>query len=64
MITAIISRDFVQSQNQYTINGERDKAMDEEHVLDTLVMGGKMFARLSLHVVSNMSHERMPTLLV
>ena len=41
MITAIISLDFVQSQNQYTINGERDKAMDEEHVLDTLVMDGK-----------------------
>ena len=40
MVIAIISRGFVQSQNQYTINAERDKAMIENYVFKTLVMDG------------------------
>ena len=41
MVTTITSGGFVQSQNKYTINSDRDKAMDEKYVFKTLVMAGK-----------------------
>ena len=40
MVTTIISGGFVQSQNKYTINSDRDKAVDEKYVFKTLVMAG------------------------
>ena len=38
----MISRVFVESQNQFTINSEKDKAMDENYVFKTLVMDRKI----------------------
>ena len=37
----VISRVFVESQNQFTINIDRDQAIDEKYVFKTLVMAGK-----------------------
>ena len=37
----MISRVFVEHQSQFTINSDRDKAIDERYVFKTLVMAGK-----------------------
>ena len=37
----MISRVFVESQSQFTINSDKDKAMDEKYVFETLAIAGK-----------------------
>ena len=72
MVTAIISGGFVQGHNQYTIDSDRDKAMDEEHVLETIVMHAKSMDYCLGQCLQDclcMSFQichmtRMPTLLV